>query len=298
MDPRRLLTFRVVAHERSFSRAAEQLSLSQPSVSSQVAQLETEVGVRLIDRGRGGLRLTEAGAVLLEHADHVAWRLQMAEGQIAALAQERRDRVRIGAFPTALTSFIPSAVERLRADDDEVEVSLTEVTPSRLEPRFLGGEFDLAVSYQDSAEERRELEGSERVELGRETFLVGLPRGHGLASESGPVDLAELADEDWAIPSTDGFLAQACRDAGFEPRILAITQDPIATRGMISRGLAVGWVPSMLARDFEAAVMRPVAGPMRTRDIYALLPPGDRHPRAAAVLGALVATAAELAESS
>ena len=72
MDSRRLLTFRTVAHERSFSRAAETLSLSQPSVSHQIALLETEIGVRLLDRGRGGLRLTRAGEVLLEHADHVA----------------------------------------------------------------------------------------------------------------------------------------------------------------------------------------------------------------------------------
>src|SRR5438132_4156619 len=98
MDPRRLLTFRTVARERSFSRAAETLSLSQPSVSHQVAQLETEIGLRLMDRGRGGLRLTRAGTVLLEHADHIAWRLEMADEQIGVLAGERRDHVRIGAF--------------------------------------------------------------------------------------------------------------------------------------------------------------------------------------------------------
>src|ERR1700712_5377142 len=102
MDPRRLMTFRTVAHERSFSRAAEKLSLSQPSVSHQVALLETQIGVRLLDRGRGGLRLTQAGTVLLEHADHVAWRLQLAESQMADLAGTHRDQVRLGAFPTAL----------------------------------------------------------------------------------------------------------------------------------------------------------------------------------------------------
>src|SRR5437764_9411365 len=108
MDPRRLLTFRAVAHEHSFSRAAEQLSLTQPSVSHQIALLETEIGVRLLDRGRGGLRLTAAGEVLLEHADQVAWRLQLAEGQIAELAQERREQVRVGCFPTALAGFMPA----------------------------------------------------------------------------------------------------------------------------------------------------------------------------------------------
>src|SRR5438067_10922367 len=114
MNPRRLLTFRTVARERSFSRAAETLSLSQPSVSHQVALLETEVGVRLLDRGRGGLRLTPAGAVLLEHADQIAWRLQLAGTQLAELAQERRGHLRVGAFPTALASVVPAAVELLR----------------------------------------------------------------------------------------------------------------------------------------------------------------------------------------
>src|ERR671921_727258 len=68
MDPRRLMTFRAVATARSFSRAAEQMSLTQPSVSHQIALLETELGVRLLERGRGGLRLTEPGAELLELA--------------------------------------------------------------------------------------------------------------------------------------------------------------------------------------------------------------------------------------
>src|SRR3954462_13404908 len=110
MDPRRLLTFRSVAHERSFSRAAKKLSLSQPSVSHQVALPETQVGVRLLDRGRGGLRLTPAGEVLLEHADHVAWRLQLADAQMTGLAGRHREHVRLGSFPTALAGYVPSAI--------------------------------------------------------------------------------------------------------------------------------------------------------------------------------------------
>src|SRR3954470_14955131 len=98
MDPRRLMTFRAVAQARSFSRAAEQMSLTQPSVSHQIALLETEIGVRLLDRGRGGLRLTAAGAGLLEHADHVACRLDLADTQLAPLADQRREQIRVGAF--------------------------------------------------------------------------------------------------------------------------------------------------------------------------------------------------------
>src|SRR3989442_10426392 len=134
MDPRRLLTFRTVARERSFSRAAETLSLSQPSVSHQVALLETEIGVRLLERGRGGLRLTHAGEVLLEHADHVAWRLELADTQITGLTGELRDNIRLGSFPTALAGFVPSAIARLRLANPDLRVLLSEVTSSTLEP--------------------------------------------------------------------------------------------------------------------------------------------------------------------
>src|SRR4051812_5661787 len=137
MDPRRLMTFRAVAHARSFSRAAEGLSLTQPSVSHQVALLETEIGVRLFERGRGGLRLTDAGTVLLEHADDVAWRLDLADTQLATLAGQRRGHVRVGAFPTALAGFVPSALARLREAQPGLRVRLGEVTPSTLEARFL-----------------------------------------------------------------------------------------------------------------------------------------------------------------
>src|SRR3954468_10136042 len=171
MDPRRLMTFRAVAHARSFSRAAEQMSLTQPSVSHQIALLETEIGVRLLDRGRGGLRLTEAGAVLLEHADHVAWRLDLADAQLASFAARRREYVRLGAFPTALAGFVPSAVARLRVAHEDLRVRLGEVTPSTLEARFLRGEFDVALSYQDATAERRELHGAERIDLLQDAFL-------------------------------------------------------------------------------------------------------------------------------
>src|SRR4051794_29184964 len=157
MDPRRLMVFRAVAQAQSFSRAAELMSLTQPSVSHQIALLETEIGVRLLERGRGGLRLTEAGTVLLEHADQVAWRLELADTQLASLAGEHREYVRLGAFPTALAGFVPSAIARLRLAHHDLRVRLGEVTPSTLEARFLSGEFDVAVSYQDASTERREL---------------------------------------------------------------------------------------------------------------------------------------------
>src|SRR3954465_10597029 len=109
MDPRRVMTFRAVAREGSFSRAARELALSQPSVCNQVAALEREVGVRLLAREPGGLKLTPEGAILLEHADAIAERFELARAQLADAARDYRATLRIGAFPTALAGLIPAA---------------------------------------------------------------------------------------------------------------------------------------------------------------------------------------------
>jgi molybdate transport repressor ModE-like protein len=102
VDPRRVLTFREVARLGSFSRAAEALSLTQPAVSQQVAALERQAGAQLLERGPGGLSLTPAGELLLQHADVVADRLDLAAGQLAELVAHAARELRIGAFPSAL----------------------------------------------------------------------------------------------------------------------------------------------------------------------------------------------------
>src|SRR5690349_13701802 len=126
MDPRRVLTFRAVAHERSFSRAARALALTQPAVSQQVAALEKEVGAKLLAREPGGLKLTPAGETLLAHADAIAQRLALADSQLAEIAHAERVRLRVGAFPSALATLVPRAVAALREEDPEAEVMIEE----------------------------------------------------------------------------------------------------------------------------------------------------------------------------
>src|SRR5919108_3866283 len=113
LDPRRLLTFREVARRRSFSRAAEALSLSQPAVSQQVGALEQELGTALLVRGRAGTVPTPAGELLLAHADALAARLALADTQMDELAAGERATLRVGAFPSALATIVPAAAVAL-----------------------------------------------------------------------------------------------------------------------------------------------------------------------------------------
>jgi molybdate transport repressor ModE-like protein len=292
MDPRRVLTFRAVAHHRSFSRAARELALSQPSVSTQVAALEREVGARLLDREPGGLRLTREGAILLEHADAIAERFGLAREQLAAAAEGRRALLRIGAFPTALAEIVPAAIAHVRRAYPDARVAVDEGGDD-LARRIRAGELHLAVYFQDSALPHMQPPGVERRDLFREHFRVALPRDHPLAARRA-VALADLAGEDWTVALTDGLIVQACRAAGFEPNVVSITSDQLAIRALISRGLAVTLVPQLLAEPFEEVALLPIAGGGPTRDVYALLPPGGRHPLVAPALDALEARAAEL----
>jgi DNA-binding transcriptional LysR family regulator len=106
------------------------------------------------------------------------------------------------------------------------------------------------------------------------------------------VALSELADEDWIVPSAEGFIVQACRDAGFEPRVVSVTSDPLAMRGLVAQGLAVAMVPSLLSQAYAGVALRPLDGDVPRRDVFALLPPGGRHPLAEEVVTALADAAA------
>jgi DNA-binding transcriptional LysR family regulator len=288
MEPRRLLTFRAVAHRRSFSQAARDLALTQPSVSQQVAALEREIGTRLLDRRPGGLKLTHAGAVLLEHADAVAERLELADAQLAEIASSERATLRLGAFPTALAGLVPAAVARLEGARVIVEEGASHELPERVR----SGDLHLAVTFQDAAEPRREHAGLERRDLLRERFRVVLAADHPLAAREA-VAIADLAGESWSAPSADGIIVRTCRAAGFEPHIAAITRDQLAIRALVERGLAVTLVPALMTDAFRGLPLRPLAGGSPERDVYALLPPGGRHPLATAAFEALVAAVDE-----
>jgi len=286
MDPRRLLTFREVARQGSFSRAGETLALTQPAVSQQVAALEKQLGVRLLDRGPGGPTPTEAGALLLAHADAVADRLSQAGAQVAELAASERETLRLGAFPSALASIVPAAIVRLRERRPEIQVEAGEASGEQLGAMVAAGELHVAVCFQDAAAEPRRPEGTERHELGRESMLAVMAEDHPLAGRE-TIALGELADDTWCAPSRDHLIYRACVEAGFEPRIAFVTRDVLAARGLVASGLGVTLMPELLAFDLPGIAWVPLDGPQPYRALYALTPAAGARPAARAFLEAL-----------
>ena len=297
LDARRLLTFRAVARAGSFSRAAEELALSQPAVSQQVGALEKELGAELLVRGRGGAVPTEAGRLLLEHADAVAERLALADVQMGALVAGARRTLRLGAFPSALASIVPRAISALRAQEPELEVAVEESSLADLAEGVRSGRLDLAMGFQDAAAPPRDHGGLRREVLSEERMLAVLGAGHRLAGRK-RIALTELRDEHWMAPSRDGLVVQACRAAGFEPDLVLVVRDPLAVRALAEAGMAVTLTPELLALlDLPGVANPELTPPAPRRTLYALLPPAGAHERALAMVEALRAACSILSDA-
>lgn len=293
LDPRRLLTFREVAERRSFSRAAEALALTQPAVSQQVGALERQLGTALLERGPGGLSLTAAGELLLEHASAMSDRLRLAGVQLGELVASEGAALRVVAFPSALASAVPDAIAALRASEPDAVVEAQEASQEELARAVLTGDLHLALCFEDAGAEPRAHPGLERHELGREPMDAAVGPKHRLARRRS-IPLSALADDTWTAPSRTGLVQRACIAAGFEPHIAYLTRDPLAIRGLVSAGLAVALVPRLLAGQLPGIRTLRLSGHVPNRRLYALTPETGARPAALAFVDAVAKAVSRL----
>jgi DNA-binding transcriptional LysR family regulator len=266
VDPRRLLTFCAVARAESFSAAARELSLTQPAVSQQVAALERQLGARLLHRGAGGLTLTDAGAMALEHAEALAARLALADAQLAELGDDAGP-LRVGGFPSALATLVPAAIGRLVPR----HVKAIEGTVEELAAGVGDGRLHLALLFQDAAAPAREHPGLRRHDLLVEPFVAAVGPHHRLARRR-TIRLRELAGDTWTAPSEQGILRNACVAAGFEPDLAFLTRDVLAIRALIAADLAVTLTPRLIAGHLHGVHILELRDEAPRRALYALTP--------------------------
>src|ERR1700691_4189960 len=144
----RLRVLKEVAYQGSISGAAETLSYSQSAVSQQIATLEAEAGVALLERHPRGVSLTAAGQTLVGHAEGILARLEAAEAALSEIAGLRGGRLRMASFPTAGATLRPLAIATFRASYPAVELTLAEGEPEQIVPRLRAGELDLALLFE------------------------------------------------------------------------------------------------------------------------------------------------------
>ncbi|MFC9294151.1 LysR family transcriptional regulator [Streptomyces sp. NPDC057011] len=284
-----------VAREGSFTAAAQGLGYTQSAVSRQIQALEEEWGAALFDRLPRGVRLTEAGRVLLPHAEGMRGRLRAARAELDALRSLGGGMLRIGAFAAADVTLVPRAMAAFGERYPGVTVVHTEGPTAKHVALLAEGGLDLAVL---STPDGVALPGPDLHHLLDEPMYVALPRAHRFAGRAG-VRLAELADEEWIegdVRPERTLLAPALAD-GFRPRVAFRVNDWTAKQGFVAAGLGITVLPALAAGAVRAdvALVRVDRADLPCRKVYAGTPRGLGHsPAVGAFLTLLRSTAADL----
>jgi DNA-binding transcriptional LysR family regulator len=278
LDVRRLRVLREVALRGSIAAAAESLRFTSSAVSQQLAKLELEAGVPLLERGPRSVRLTPAGWRLVEHAEVILEQLAEAEAELREL-DGSPPALRVGANTTAAVSIVPEALGRFAAARPEIEVTVTEADPLVSLARLRVRELDLAIVFEY---DHVPLPSDPRLQLElllEEPLRIVLPAGHPVARQRA-VRLLDLADETWIKSTTrsscNPFTERACRAAGFEPRIRFEFDDYTAMQNLVASGAGVAFAPDLgLSRLNPGVAVRPIAfGPKRR--VHAAYRAGER----------------------
>ena len=301
LNVQRLRVLCAVARLRSFSAAAEELNYTQSAISQQVATLESEVGVALLERRGRSVRPTAAGEALIAHAESILARIAAAEEELQAIAGLRGGSLRLASFASAGGTLLPEAIARFRARYPAVELTLAEGEPEEIAPRLAAGELDLALLFAFA--EGRAARGSQRPRLVRTHLLndpmyLALPAEHPLAARPA-LRLADLSEQAWIQTSRNSacarYVVRACHRAGFEPRVSFESDDYLTVQGLVAAGVGVALIPHLaLASQRSDIVVRSLAPRDPLREVVAARPSEGRSaPAAPAMLEILRAVAAD-----
>ncbi len=281
----RLNVLREVVARSSFSAAADALSYSQSAVSQAIATLEGELGAPLVERDRGGVRPTAAGAALVAHAEGILGRMDDAEAEVAAIAGGRGGRLRIASFPTAGATLIPQAVARFRASHPGVEVSLAEGESEEIAPRLRAGDFEIVLLFEFEGVGEKLGAGMRRFELLDDPLHLALPAEHRLSRRK-QLRLEDLREEAWVQTSATSpcarHVVRSCHAAGFEPRVSFESDDYQTVQGLVAAGVGVALIPQLALSTVRSDIqVRSLDPHSPVRKVFAATP------RAAAVTPAV-----------
>jgi DNA-binding transcriptional LysR family regulator len=284
-DVHRLRAFALVLDLGSISAAASVLGYTQSAVSQQLAALEREVGSPLVDRSQRPLRSTRAGALLRPHVDRVLAALGGAEAAVEDV-RGGTHRLRLAAFPSALSSFVPAAVRDLRRAHSQLVVQVLQLETREAIERLRGGDADLAVVHHLPGSAVPETAGLQRRRLLVDDLYVVVPEGHRLARRDA-VSIADLEAEPLILPRRDtpagrfrSVIEHLCAQAGFAPRAAYELDDLPAVQAFVAAGIAIVPMHGLTLATLPPGVTaRPLAErPAASRTIEALAPAAARTP--------------------
>ncbi|MBB3109719.1 DNA-binding transcriptional LysR family regulator [Paenibacillus phyllosphaerae] len=256
MDVRHLHYFLEVARQKSFTRAAEALFITQPTISKMIKNLEEELGVILFDRVGKRIELTDAGAILLAQAQQMVQSFEQMQGSLDELTAVKRGRIRIGLPPMIGVSFFPKVIGKFREQYPKIALQLYEYGAKKVEAEVGSGELDIGVILLPTKAEQFNSFTFAKQQL----MLVVHPR-HRLAEYS-CVPLIELKDEPFLLYHEqftlhDRIIAE-CRRLHFEPNVVYKSTQWDFIREMAAENLGVALLPEAVCRELDPERLRAI----------------------------------------
>ena len=250
-----LRVVREIALTGSFTAAARLLGYTQPTISRQVAAMEAAAGSPLFVREGRGVRVSPAGAVVVEHAGRVLAGVEALRQDLAALDDRVAGRIKLGAFPSATAVLAPRALARLRVDHPRLEVALAEAPTPTLLRQLRAGRLAVAVIGVGAGLPDYELAGLDQQIVFAGGLCVAVPAGHRLAG-TGIVPVAELTGETWiAGEGTGGEPQFRAWPTLADPVVGHVVRGWPARLGLVAAGLGLCLVPEIAALSVPAGVV-------------------------------------------
>jgi molybdate transport repressor ModE-like protein len=273
LDVGRLRLLREVELRGSIAAAAREVGLTPSAVSQQLAILEREAGITLLDRSPRGVLLTGAGQTLVARARAILELLEEARADLDRLTGELSGSVRIGTVASAAAALVSEAAIRLSAEHAALELTVAVAEPARSIDQLLNGDLDLAVVDVYDGVPVPMPDYLVATDLCTEPLVViaaagALPAG-------GAVKLSTLSDAGWVMPPLDAACGQAvrfaCRAEGFEPQVRWETDDMLLLVRAVAAGHGVAVLPRLAVADNVAEIeIRPLVEPSMNRRLLAL----------------------------
>ncbi|MFD9502897.1 LysR family transcriptional regulator [Streptomyces sp. NPDC060035] len=292
MHFQQLTYFVAVAEARHFTRAAEEVHVSQPSLSQQIRALENELGAELFSRARGNIALTDAGEALLPLARRILADADTARHEVQELVQLRRGRIRLGATPSVCTGLLPDVLRAFHDLHPGIQLLIEEGGSHDLVRQLARGALDLALVVLPLPAASPALT---TLELLHEDLVVVSSTARQGPGAKGTVRIADLEDEPLVMFRHGYDLREltvaACRAEGFEPSFTVEGGEMDAVLGFVRAGLGIAVVPRMVAvragQDLRAT---PLASPGLRRTIALAHRSDVAPPRAARELQRMLLT--------
>ncbi len=250
MELRHLRYFVAAAEELNFRRAAERLHVAQPALSVQIRQLEEEIGATLLDRSRHHVALTAAGRVFLDRGRRILRAAEEAVHAAGRAARGETGRLAIGFIAQLSYEWLPKVLRTFRRRFPDVEISLTELTPTSQIEELEARRIDLGIIGLGLPYPHDDLEVAVMSEDG---LVMALPLDHPLAKRR-TLALGELAKERFIFtarqdaPAFSPWLLGLCREAGFEPKIALETDRSPSALNYVAAGFGVAIFPAQIGR--------------------------------------------------